>query len=46
MTINLAEVLRYNLLDTLSDTIDNIRIKANVLLDENTRGQMGQCLET
>ncbi|EGQ9057468.1 modification methylase [Vibrio parahaemolyticus] len=42
MTNNTATALQYNALETLVDTVDEIRTQANGLLDEDTRGQKGQ----
>ncbi|MUJ36989.1 modification methylase [Aliivibrio fischeri] len=42
MTNNTAKALQYNTLETLANTVDEIRTQANELLDEETRGQKGQ----
>ena len=42
MTNNTATALQFIALETLVDTVDEIRTQANSLLDENTRGQKGQ----
>ncbi|WP_300176659.1 Eco57I restriction-modification methylase domain-containing protein [uncultured Aliivibrio sp.] len=42
MTNNTATALQYNTLESLVDTVDEIRIQANGFLDEDTRGQKGQ----
>lgn len=42
MTNNTAAALQHNTLEILVDTVDEIRIQANGLLDEDTRGQKGQ----
>lgn len=42
MTTITAMVLKYNTLDILVDSVDDIRIKTNMLLNEVTRGQKGQ----
>ena len=42
MNISLPLPLETNSLDSMSTHIDSIRIRANSLLDESKRGQMGQ----
>ncbi|MFD2165166.1 Eco57I restriction-modification methylase domain-containing protein [Thalassotalea euphylliae] len=42
MKNNSAIEFKFRAIETLVDTVDEIRIKANSLLDEDTRGQKGQ----